>query len=294
MSDSIPLSTSRSRDLVSSGFSLVDGVDLYLKKINTISILSEEEEHALAERFFKENDVDAARQLVIGHLRFVAYIARSYMGYGLSYGDLIQEGNVGLMKAVKRFDPSYGVRLISFAVHWIKAEIHEFILRNWRIVKVATTKAQRKLFFSLRGRKKHLGWLTKLEADAIAEDLDVPAETVLQMEKRMLFSDAPFDTSSSNSEEDDGSLAPYQYLESSDNDPETAYLEDERKAKLSNLGKFLESLDERSRDILYSRWLQDTKKTLSELANKYGVSVERVRQIEANALKKLKGIIPNS
>ena len=263
-------------------------LESYIQHVSQVAILSAEQERDLADRLFYHEDVEAARELVFAHLRFVVHIAKSYSGYGLNQGDLIQEGNVGLMKAVKRFNPEMGVRLVSFAVHWIKAEIHEFILRNWRIVKVATTKAQRKLFFNLRGKKKKLGWLTQDEAKAIAQDLDVKEETVYQMETRLNAYDAAFDA---GSDDDDDSIAqaPAQYLEDFTYNPETQVAsqahEQDSKAQLY---KALQQLDERSQDILNQRWLQDEKATLHELAAKYSVSAERIRQLEKNAMKKVK------
>lgn len=265
-------------------------LDAYLNTIGGFPILSPEEEKALAERFFYEEDLDAARELVLCHLRFVAHLARSYSGYGLSQADLIQEGNVGLMKAVKRFDPNVGVRLVSFAVHWIKAEIHEFILRNWRIVKVATTKAQRKLFFNLRGAKKQLAWLSPEETKAIADDLGVSTQEVTRMEGRLAASDMAFD--GYDSSDDSEPSAPAYFLAAPAADPadivaDADYAEDANE----QLGAALADLDDRSRDILARRWLQDDKATLHELADEYGVSAERIRQLEKNAMKKLRKAI---
>ena len=260
----------------------------YMQGVSTIAILSVEEEKALAERLYYEDDVDSARQLIMAHLRFVVHIARSYNGYGLPLADIIQEGNVGLMKAVKRFNPEKGVRLISFAVHWIKAEIHEFVLRNWRIVKVATTKAQRKLFFNLRGRKKRLAWLTNDEAKAIAEDLGVEVKHVREMEKRLSARDAGFDASADDDDES-AYQAPALYLEDREADPallvEDADWESDSKARLVTA---LGELDERSQDIIRQRWLSDAKSTLHDLAAVYGVSAERIRQLEQNAMKKVR------
>lgn len=266
-------------------------IEAYVQTISTIPVLSAEEERSLAERLFYQNDLEAARQLVLAHLRFVVHIARSYSGYGLPLGDLVQEGNVGLMKAVKRFDPEMGVRLVSFAVHWIKAEMHEYILRNWRIVKVATTKAQRKLFFNLRSQKKGLGWMNNDEVSAIAEDLGVDEQTVRQMEGRMSSVDTSFDASADD-DDDTAFMAPAQYLEDHSADPalqlEEANWEEDSQARLQGA---LASLDERSRDILAQRWLMEDKATLHELAAKYSVSAERIRQLEKNAMKKLKQAI---
>ncbi|PCJ34645.1 MAG: RNA polymerase sigma factor RpoH [Cellvibrionales bacterium] len=263
----------------------------YMQGVSTIAILSVEEEKALAERLYFEDDVDSARQLVMAHLRFVVHIARSYNGYGLPLADIIQEGNVGLMKAVKRFNPERGVRLISFAVHWIKAEIHEYVLRNWRIVKVATTKAQRKLFFNLRGAKKRLAWLTNDEAKAIAEDLGVEVKHVREMEKRLSARDAGFDASSDDDDES-AYQAPALYLEDREADPallaEDADWESDSQARLATA---LGELDERSQDIIRQRWLSDGKATLHELADVYGVSAERIRQLEQNAMKKVRSFL---
>lgn len=263
----------------------------YIQAANRIPVLSAEEEHDLALRLQRDNDLDAARLLVLAHLRFVVHVARGYRGYGLPLGDLIQEGNIGLMKAVKRFDPDVGVRLVSFAVHWIRAEIHEFILRNWRIVKVATTKAQRKLFFNLRGAKKRLGWLNGEEVAAVAKDLGVKPETVLEMESRLSGQDVAFDPTADD-DDDDRSLAPAAYLQDSRMDP-AVLLEssDWEISRVDALQDALEQLDARSRDILAQRWLADDKTTLQELADHYQVSAERIRQLENNALKKLKAVL---
>ncbi|MEK9766920.1 MAG: RNA polymerase sigma factor RpoH, partial [Thalassolituus sp.] len=263
-------------------------LEAYITTVNAIPVLSPAEEKDLAERFHYQGDLEAARQLVMSHMRFVVHIARSYSGYGLNQGDLIQEGNVGLMKAVKRFNPEVGVRLVSFAVHWIKAEIHEFILRNWRIVKVATTKAQRKLFFNLRSQKKKLGWLSQDEATAIAEDLGVETKTVFEMEGRLNAHDAAFDA---GADEDDETAykAPAYYLEDHSQDPATLVEADNYEQDAN--GRLVEAmgeLDERSRTILQQRWLVDEKATLHELAAMYNVSAERIRQLEKNAMKKLK------
>ncbi|MBI5041285.1 MAG: RNA polymerase sigma factor RpoH [Gammaproteobacteria bacterium] len=263
----------------------------YIQAANRVPVLSAEEEHDLALRLQRDNDLDAARLLVLAHLRFVVHVARGYRGYGLPLGDLIQEGNIGLMKAVKRFDPDVGVRLVSFAVHWIRAEIHEFILRNWRIVKVATTKAQRKLFFNLRGAKKRLGWLNSEEVAAVAKDLGVKPETVLEMESRLSGQDVTFDPTTDD-DDDDRSLAPAAYLQDSRMDP-AVLLEssDWETSRVDALQDALEHLDERSRNILAQRWLADDKATLQELADHYQVSAERIRQLESNAMKKLKAAL---
>ena len=260
----------------------------YIQAVGGIAVLSAERERELAERLYYEECVDSARELVLAHLRFVVHIARSYSGYGLSEADLIQEGNVGLMKAVKRFDPTKGVRLVSFAVHWIKAEMHEYILRNWRIVKVATTKAQRKLFFNLRSQKKALGWLSAEETRAIAADLGVDEAEVTRMEGRLASRDVAFDAPT-DSDEDDVWQAPQYSLADADNDPgQLVELADFTEDSLARLQVALAGLDERSRDILERRWLLEEKPTLHELAAEYDVSAERIRQLEANALKKLR------
>ena len=265
-------------------------LDQYIHTVNSFEMLDAEEEQALARRLRDEGDLEAARRLVLSHLRFVVHLARSYSGYGLQQADLIQEGNVGLMKAVKRFDPEYGVRLVSFAVHWIKAEMHEFILRNWRIVKVATTKAQRKLFFNLRGQKKRLGWMSAAETRAIADELGVDPAEVTRMEGRLAAYDAAFD--GDPTDDDDAATAPVQYLRADVADPADLVAEEDASThQLQALSGALGELDERSRDIVASRWLADQKLTLHELADRYGVSAERIRQIEAAALKKLKGVM---
>lgn len=272
----------------------VDSVESYIQAINGIAMLSAEEERALAVRLTQRNDLEAARQLILAHLRFVVHIARGYLGYGLPLGDLVQEGNIGLMKAVKRFDPEHGVRLVSFAVHWIRAEIHEFILRNWRIVKIATTKAQRKLFFNLRSSKKRLGWFSKEEVAAVAKDLGVSADTVLEMESRLSGQDISFDPSpQTDSNEDQDNTAPAAYLQDAHADPAASLEQQEWEEQAnSRLAEALESLDPRSRDIVRRRWLSDNKPTLHELAAEYSVSAERIRQLEGNAMKKLKARMP--
>lgn len=265
-------------------------LDQYISTVNRFDMLGAEEEQDLARRLRDNGDLEAARRLVLSHLRFVVHLARSYSGYGLQQADLIQEGNVGLMKAVKRFDPEYGVRLVSFAVHWIKAEMHEFILRNWRIVKVATTKAQRKLFFNLRGQKKRLGWMSAAETRAIAEDLGVDPAEVTRMEGRLAAHDAAFDGDPTDDE--DAATSPVQYLRADIADPADLVAEEDASSnQLQALSGALSDLDERSRDIVASRWLADQKLTLHDLADRYGVSAERIRQIEAAALKKLKGVM---
>ena len=270
--------------------SLTPGGDLqaYINSVHSIGILTSEEEKKLAEDLYYRNDLDAARKLVLAHLRFVIYIAKTYSGYGLPEADLIQEGNVGLMKAIRKFNPEMGVRLVSFAVHWVKAEIHEYVLKNWKIVKIATTKAQRKLFFNLRSKKKGLGWLTEEEVKAMAEDLGVKPSEVREMEKRLSGIDMPFDPLS-DSDDDEASFAPSQYLEDSDDDPSMIFEKDNLSENNSlQLYEALNQLDDRSRDILQDRWLADEKLTLHELAEKYHISAERVRQIEKNAMKKIK------
>jgi len=270
---------------------LVPGANLaaYVQTVSSIPVLSADRERELAEDLFYNENLEAARQLVMSHLRFVVHIAKSYNGYGLAEADLIQEGNVGLMKAVKRFDPERGVRLVSFAVHWIKAEIHEFVLRNWRVVKVATTKSQRKLFFNLRSRKKSLGWLSQSEAEAVAEDLGVPVSEVQRMEGRLSARDLAYDNPL-DSDDDDAWQAPANYLEDHRQDP-ARLLEDAdwQQSNETHLHAALKDLDERSQDILAQRWLGEQKATLHELAAKYGVSAERIRQLEQNAMKKLRG-----
>ena len=260
----------------------------YVQAVSSIAVLSAERERELAERLFYEECVDSARELVLAHLRFVVHIARSYSGYGLAEADLIQEGNVGLMKAVKRFDPNKGVRLVSFAVHWIKAEMHEYILRNWRIVKVATTKAQRKLFFNLRSQKKALGWLSAEETRAIAADLGVDEAEVTRMEGRLASRDVAFDAPA-DSDEDDAWQAPQYFLTDGQVDPgQLVEAEDFAEDSATRLQLALTELDARSRDILERRWLAEQKPTLHELAAEYEVSAERIRQLEANAMKKLR------
>ena len=264
--------------------------DAYLDRVTRIPVLSREDEQALARRLRDHGDVEAARALVLSHLRFVVHIARGYAGYGLPIGDLVQEGNIGLMKAVKRFDPDMGVRLVSFAVYWIRAEIHEYVLRNWRLVKVATTKAQRKLFFNLRRLKKGLGWLSADETAAVAKDLGVTTAEVTEMEQRLAARDLSFDPVALESE-DDESYSPATYLPAPDADPAIQAENEEWEIDShTRLNQALEGLDPRSRDILASRWMDgDSKSTLHDLAEKYGVSAERIRQLEANAIKKLRG-----
>ena len=265
-------------------------LDSYIHHVNQVPMLTAEEEKDCAERFQNEQDLEGARRLVLAHLRYVVRVARGYTGYGLPLGDLIQEGNVGLMKAVKRFDPSMGVRLVSFAVHWIKAEIHEFVLRNWRIVKVATTKAQRKLFFNLRNMKKRLGWFTREEVDAVASDLGVTSAEVMMMEQRLNAMDASYD--GPELDDDNAYKAPSRFLEDTAADPALLVeQEDTGTQGKEQLLSALEGLDERSQDILQQRWLAEKKATLHELAAKYDVSAERIRQLEKNAMKKLRQAI---
>ena len=274
--------------------SALGSLDAYISAVNRVPVLSVEQEQQLARAFRDEDNLDAARNLVMAHLRFVVHVARGYQGYGLGMGDLIQEGNIGLMKAVKRFDPAHGVRLVSFAVHWIRAEIHEFILRNWRIVKVATTKAQRKLFFRLRGAKKRLGWLNGDEVDTVARELGVSPDTVLEMESRLSGHDVSFDPiPEADSDDEHEAFAPSAYLRDEQADPADALERDDWEEQTTNrLNEALERLDPRSRDIVQRRWLSDQKPTLHELAAEYQVSAERIRQLENNAMKKLRTALP--
>ncbi|MGC1182159.1 RNA polymerase sigma factor RpoH [Legionella sp.] len=269
----------------------VGSLDAYIHRVNQIPMLTLEEEIDCAERFHSEGDIEAARRLVLAHLRYVVRVARGYLGYGLPLNDLIQEGSVGLMKAVKRFDPKMGVRLVSFAVHWIKAEIHEFVVRNWRIVKIATTKAQRKLFFNLRQMKNRLGWFSHEEVAAVAKDLGVSTDDVLVMEQRLNAMDSPYNAPDTD-DKDDFHTSPERYLFNANDDPalmvEKESTDDREREKLLVA---LEQLDERSQDILQQRWLADDKLTLHDLAEKYGISAERVRQLEKNAMKKLRQFI---
>jgi len=263
-------------------------LETYVHSVKQIPMLTVEEEQELARRLRDTDDLGAARQLVMSHLRFVVRVARGYKGYGLPQADLIQEGNIGLMKAVKRFDPEVGVRLVSFAVHWIRAEMHEFILRNWRIVKVATTKAQRKLFFNLRSAKKRLGWMSQDEVDGVAKDLGVSARDVLEMEKRLSAHDAPFDAPTATDAESEH-FAPAGYLEDNRVGPEQqAEMRQNESLDQQGLRHALTALDERSREIIKHRWLAEKKLTLHDLADKFGVSAERIRQLEQNAMKKMR------
>jgi RNA polymerase sigma-32 factor len=280
--------TARNCDLVLGG--PIGSFEAYADRVSRIPVLSREEEFELARRFREENDLDAARALVLSHLRFVLHIARGYGGYGLPLGDIVQEGNVGLMKAVKRFDPNQGVRLVSFAVHWIRAEIHDYVLRNWRLVKVATTKAQRKLFFNLRRMKKNLSWLTHEETQAMARDLGVTPAEVTEMEQRLAARDLSFDPAPDADEEE--SYGPSLYLAAPESDPAELAESSEWDADVSSrLAGAVSRLDARSQDIVRRRWMTEEKATLHELAADHGVSAERIRQIEASALTKLKALM---
>lgn len=277
--------TTLARDIALAG--PTGSLDAYIQAVGAMPVLSKEDEQALSRRFIDHEDLDAARELVMAHLRFVVHIAKGYTGYGLPLSDLIQEGNVGLMKAVKRFDPEYDVRLVSFAVHWIRAEIHEFVLKNWRIVKVATTKAQRKLFFNLRKNKKSLAWLSHDETQAVAKDLGVTPKEVTEMERRLSARDTIFDPPPGA--DDEQAFTPAAYLPSPEADPASIVEDNDwHDDATSKMTSAMQDLDERSQDILQSRWLSDTKVTLHDLAEKYGVSAERIRQLEANAIKKLR------
>ena len=263
-------------------------LDSYISAVNSIPMLTAEEESTLGEQIHDGTDLNAAQRLIMSHLRFVVHIARGYRGYGLPQGDLIQEGNIGLMKAVKRFDPEKKVRLVSFAVHWIKAEIHEYILRNWRIVKIATTKAQRKLFFNLRRKKKRLGWFSDEEVTTVADELGVTKKDVLQMEARLTYQDNAYD-GYEEEDNDNTPVIPANYLESAEPSPEDSFFTSTTKQTESRLlHTAMATLDDRSRDIVSQRWLSDDKQTLQQLAAKYEISAERVRQLENNAMKKLK------
>ena len=270
----------------------VGSFDAYVDTVSRIPVLSREAEQQLAIRVHRDGDLDAARQLVLSHLRFVLHIARGYAGYGLPMGDLVQEGNVGLMKAVKRFDPAVGVRMVSFAVHLIRAEIHEYVLRNWRLVKIATTKAQRKLFFNLRKKKRNLGWLSADETAAVARDLGVSVQDVTEMERRLSSRDVSFDPTPDADDEDSSSYSPSAYLPAPNSDPavaiESAEWDDDVSERVADA---MTQLDERSRAILRARWMDEEKATLHDLADRFGVSAERIRQIEANAIKKLQKLV---
>jgi RNA polymerase sigma-32 factor len=270
----------------------IGSFDAYVDTVSRIPVLSREDELELATRFHRDGDLDAARQLVLSHLRFVLHIARGYAGYGLPLGDLVQEGNVGLMKAVKRFDPTVGVRLVSFAVHWIRAEIHEYVLRNWRLVKVATTKAQRKLFFNLRRYKRNLGWLSAEETQAVARDLGVSEREVTEMERRLTARDVSYDPLPEADDEESTSYSPAAYLPAPDADPAVAVERAEWDDDVSDrVALAMTQLDERSRAIMKARWIDEPKATLHDLADRFGVSAERIRQIEANAIKKLQKLV---
>jgi len=269
----------------------VGSLDAYVERVSNIPVLSREEELELAKRFHDHEDLEAARLLVLSHLRFVVHVARGYMGYGLPVADLIQEGNVGLMKAVKRFDPDMGVRLVSFAIHWIRAEIHEYVIRNWRLVRVATTKAQRKLFFNLRRLKKNLAWLSDEETNAVAGELGVDPREVREMEQRLAARDLSFDPAP-DADDEEGVSSPSLYLPAPDLDPATAVEQEEWDGAVANsLTAALGNLDERSRAVVKARWLADDKRTLQDLADEYGVSAERIRQIEATAINKLRAVM---
>jgi RNA polymerase sigma-32 factor len=270
----------------------IGSFDAYVDTVSRIPVLSREDELELATRFHRDGELDAARKLVLSHLRFVLHIARGYAGYGLPLGDLVQEGNVGLMKAVKRFDPTVGVRLVSFAVHWIRAEIHEYVLRNWRLVKVATTKAQRKLFFNLRKYKRNLGWLSAEETAAVARDLGVSEHEVTEMERRLSARDVSYDPLPDAEDEEAANYSPAAYLPAPDADPAVAVERAEWDDDVSDRVAFaMTQLDERSRAILKARWMDEPKATLHDLADQYGVSAERIRQVEANAIRKLKKLV---
>lgn len=268
----------------------VSSLEAYLHHVNQIPMLTQEEEHDLAVKLQQSGDLAAAKRLILAHLRYVVRVSKGYMGYGLPLADLIQEGNIGLMKAVKRFKPEMGVRMVTFAMHWIKAEIHEYILRNWRIVKVATTKAQRKLFFNLRHLKKHLGWMNAQEVNDIAKDLGVKPETVREMEMRLASTDTAFDAQ--DDDDDEYSFAPAHYLEDARFNPATQLESADWSGQTSDgIHHALDQLDERSQDIIRARWLDENKLTLQELADKYQISAERVRQLERNAMNKLKAAV---
>ncbi|KLV05747.1 MULTISPECIES: RNA polymerase sigma factor RpoH [Photobacterium] len=277
------------QEMTSMALVSADSLESYVQSVNSYPMLTAEQERELAERLHFDGDLNAAKALVMSHLRFVVHIARGYSGYGLPMADLVQEGNVGLMKAVKRFNPEVGVRLVSFAVHWIKAEIHEYVLRNWRIVKVATTKAQRKLFFNLRKAKKRLGWFNNEEVNMVAEQLGVDASEVREMESRLAAQDAAFEMPTEDDDRDTAYSAPVYYLEDKSSDLARSFEDNNWEAHANNrLSTALASLDERSQHIVRARWLDDNKATLQELAEHYGVSAERIRQLEKNAMRKLK------
>ncbi|WP_072055321.1 RNA polymerase sigma factor RpoH [Aliivibrio fischeri] len=281
-----------SKEMYSMAVVSQDSIDSYLRSVNSYPMLTVAEERELAERLHYKEEIEAAKELILSHLRFVVHVARGYSGYGLPLADLIQEGNVGLMKAVKRFNPEVGVRLVSFAVHWIKAEIHEYVLRNWRIVKVATTKAQRKLFFNLRKNKKRLGWFNNGEVEAVAKDLGVAPSEVREMEARLAAQDSTFEAPAEDDDRDMAFTAPVYYLEDKQSDVAYSLEEDNWEDYTNNrLANAMATLDERSQHIVQSRWLADEKATLQELADTYQVSAERIRQLEKNAMKKLKDAV---
>ncbi|GAB6262834.1 RNA polymerase sigma factor RpoH [Photobacterium sp. R1] len=280
------------KEMTSLALVSADSLESYIQSVNSYPMLTAEQERELAERLHYEGDIEAARGLVLSHLRFVVHVARGYSGYGLPMADLVQEGNIGLMKAVKRFNPEVGVRLVSFAVHWIKAEIHEYVLRNWRIVKVATTKAQRKLFFNLRKAKKRLGWFNNEEVEMVAEQLGVETSEVREMESRLAAQDATFDMPVDEDERDSSYAAPVYFLEDKSSDVALSYEENNWESHANNrLSVALSNLDDRSQHIVRSRWLDDDKATLQDLADHYGVSAERIRQLEKNAMRKLKDAV---
>jgi RNA polymerase sigma-32 factor len=267
------------------------GLATYIRAVNALPVLSVEQERKLARRYHKHNDLDAARQLVMSNLRYVVHVARGFSGYGLPQADLIQEGNIGLMKAVKHFDPARKVRLMSFAIHWVRAEMFDYILRNWRIVKVATTKAQRKLFFNLRKSRERLGWMTRGEVDGLAKNLNVAPETVQEMEARMSNADVAFDADN-DADDDIYHAAPAGYLQDMRYNPETlATQSDQEDVRQTQLRSALTALDARARDIIQRRWLDEKKPTLHELADEYGISAERIRQIESKALDVMKDVL---
>ncbi|WP_027250516.1 RNA polymerase sigma factor RpoH [Photobacterium halotolerans] len=280
------------KEMTSLALVSADSLEGYIRSVNSHPMLTAEQERELAERLHYDGDIEAARSLVLSHLRFVVHVARGYTGYGLPMADLVQEGNIGLMKAVKRFNPEVGVRLVSFAVHWIKAEIHEYVLRNWRIVKVATTKAQRKLFFNLRKAKKRLGWFNNEEVEMVAEQLGVETSEVREMESRLAAQDATFDMPADDDERDNSCTAPVYFLEDKSSDVALSYEENNWEDHANNrLSLALANLDDRSQHIVRSRWLEDDKSTLQDLADHYGVSAERIRQLEKNAMRKLKDAV---
>lgn len=284
--------TTENKNMLSLVPTSTGSLEAYISSVNSIPMLTADEERELGERLQDSGDLSAAKKLIMSHLRFVVHVARGYSGYGLPQADLIQEGNVGLMKAVKRFDPTFGVRLVSFAVHWIKAEIHEYVLRNWRIVRVATTKAQRKLFFNLRSSKSRLGWFSNEEVETVAKELGVTTRDVLEMETRMSAQDAAFDLSPSDDADEGVTYTPSQYLQAENSDvAESIEQEDWEEHSNVRLERAIKELDTRSQHIIQARWLNEDKATLQDLADHYKISAERVRQIEANAMKKLQAFM---